>query len=456
MTKMLLSSRSSSTKKPQAQQPVTKKPQAKQSMTKMLLSSSRSSAKKPQAQQPVAKQPAKQTAKQPAKQTPQQKLMRFEMEVVPHVVTHMRGLVDAMARGDLRKAVTDAVDKIGDAEHGLEGLKFMLSTLAHCTAVDVRVVDVVDRKGKIRIETKAAIKSLIESKLFDGEGAPLKHAHPDSVRLRTVLSVLFAISLGLATPLALAAAAAAGASVYAFTHSYVADRKYQQAMENYRQIDRKMSELAGPHQTIERVWVPLNQSKGSGFHATRETWDDGQAKSEYEELQERRSIFEQTAADSDPKRSHAWQSGFKALTMMFLAAGASTTMFYGMGGWAVHVQGIATDLRRCAEELVDAEELLTSIGTKPQDSPKQRRKIREKIRRECPGASMFAVLSPSGEPLTVGQMRAVQQPQGERGDIKLFELAYGGTTGCFENPRAGVVATVLGTPTRVLSALWGR
>ena len=302
----------------------------------------------------------------------QVKLERLAKEIAPRVQQRMERFVKiVMGGGDLRKPVSDALDEVGgDPEHGLERLKFMLSMLAHCTRMDVRATDVVDPKGKVRIKTKADVKSLIMAKLFSAGGAPLQLVHPDSGTLRAVLNVLFVIAL-VGGVLFGGGLAAAGAIL-----------------------------------TIVSPFFPSTNLDLRKIHD--------------------RVLFLGT----------------------ILSAVLGAMVFYGAGGWAVHVpiQGIARDLRGCMKELMDVSEALAEIGAKPHDSPKQRREIL----RKCPGASMFAVLSPSGEPLTRGQMRAVMN----KGNVGFFEMAYGGT-GCFEEPRAGVTAMVLGAPARLLSALLG-
>lgn len=314
---------------------------------------------------------------------------------MPKVEKEFKALVTVYEQNrpeEIKAAIADTLNKI-DGESGLAGLQIMLGVLAHCTVVDVRVRDVVDDKGGIRVETPEAIKSLILKKLFDANRAPLQLVHTDSITLRSVTKIMWWCAL-----------------FKVISNVFWSVRYVQQHLKQRR--------------LASEPYVPF---------------------------------------DNSDKKVMAWLIFNVCMT------------YLGQGGFYLYsVQGTAKDIHNCMRTMADVRMELEGTPDLKPSSLGANRRYRLDILKDCPHASMFAVLSPSMQPLTVNQMQFVQH-QGVGGVA--FEMAYGDTPcqptrssssavrhAVQKRQRAGpsrhavqsrkLVPYVLGLPTRLVSALW--
>ena len=130
-----------------------------------------------------------------------------------------------------------------------------------------------------------------------------------------------------------------------------------------------------------------------------------------------------------------------------------TALEYVVGGvkMLVSVRTVAGDLKACAEALLGAErQLRKGGGTAEEEDRRASDRTRAAILANCSDhATMFAVLSPLGEPLTAPQMTKIRQsPQKSK-----VAAAYGSKRCSLEQPPPGVVVRILSLPGYVLGNL---
>ena len=136
-----------------------------------------------------------------------------------------------------------------------------------------------------------------------------------------------------------------------------------------------------------------------------------------------------------------------------VAAVKASPVWLASGGWWVFVpiKDAIKDLETCCQQLLGADRLVSSVPPSADGGASEDRRIRAVVLRECRSATMFAVLSPLGEPLSASQMRAVHSGMVGSGNAVLAG-AYGDCSLDGSKP-PGVVATVLGIPGWVIGNL---